>query len=217
MLDTIITILMFCFLLTFPMFTMQHPQKNKHRLENPEFKAKWGTLYFEIDTRKEEALFWTGCHLYRRFFLAVSIGFMSFNVVFQVFLNVCSSLMITCVAFAVRPFDTGLNNLVNCFNEFVLLCASHYIFTFTAFTHDNEAKYKLGWAYLYCVAVVLVLNLMSPLVKLAKFIKTKCKQKRLKNQARKSKICAETPPNSVNNATPVTKSSRQKIIDAIPD
>ena len=67
-----------------------------------------------------------------------------------------------------RPYDDGLLNFVEIFNETTLLICSYILLLFTDYIEDAQMRSDIGWVYGCIVAVNLIVNW---LILFARFIK----------------------------------------------
>jgi hypothetical protein len=57
-----------------------------------------------------------------------------------------------------RPYDDGLLNFVEIFNEATLLICSYILLLFTDYIEDAQMRSDIGWVYGCIVAVNLIVN-----------------------------------------------------------
>lgn len=70
----------------FPIFTYLFLKKVKNRLQNEDFKARFQSLYLNVDTDIDKAILMVTLFVIRRFLFAISIIFLSGWVVTQLFI-----------------------------------------------------------------------------------------------------------------------------------
>lgn len=136
-------------------------KKKSSALTEKETRAKYGTLYSGVEAyKKPNALAFTTLFCARRFFFAATIVFLGVFLIGQVFVNIMSSLAMTCWFVAVRPMEDTPTNLLYAFNEFMLLIYSYYVLLFSEYVTEPEDRYLFGWVYLGLLIFILAMNLV---------------------------------------------------------
>ena len=121
--DLCFSILTLIYAVTATIFPFIFLRRNFEKLSDQKFKAKYDSLYQNMDHYKRQALKNTSYFAGRRLVFAFIIVFCDFSTVLQVFLSdICSTLLL-CYYVSALPMDSKINNNVQIFNELmVLLC-----------------------------------------------------------------------------------------------
>eukprot|EP00347_Sterkiella_histriomuscorum_P006034 403354318 len=135
-LSTIVTVLMAFVIFSTPIMIFYILGKFTHKLKDPEFEARFGTLYLNLKDSYTSILY---CCLFflRRLLFAVSITMISAYPAFQVLL-ICEMV-----------------------NEVVLISVAYFLIPFgmNYFDEDTaEIKYQLGWFIVAIILFVIILN-----------------------------------------------------------
>lgn len=173
--DLIIAIVLLIVILATPVLVTCCLCKNRESMREPAFKAKFDSLYQNVEYYKKAALAHPGLFLVRRILFAAAISFFSFSIVFQVLIADALSTTLLGYYFTVKPMRDRLNNCIQIFNEMVVLICVWLMFHFTLFVNDAETRYELAWYFLYFVAVDIAVNILIFLYIIVKKIYSACR------------------------------------------
>jgi hypothetical protein len=79
------TVLFFVAVVSFPAFTYFFLRSYKSRLEDEEFKARFETLYMNVDTKSDRPILMMTLFIFRRLVYAANIVFFTGSTVSQLF------------------------------------------------------------------------------------------------------------------------------------
>ena len=126
----------------FSVFTYVFMQKNKEKLPDPDFIAKYGSLYASVEYEShKEALKYTWYFCIRRIAFAAMIAFLSDYLVIQILLLTELGLLMASWGVAETPMTNFMNDLTFIANEWVLLFSSYFILVFSMYVPTVESKY----------------------------------------------------------------------------
>lgn len=144
-----------------PIFSFRHLRKNFNRLigfEN-EFDAAFGTLYQSMDPLKTAVYQMTTIFCVRRLMVSFITVYFESPLVVPIYINIYSSLWIIKFYFNKMPMLTRSLNKIELLNEIFQLFSNYFMFLFTEFIGDMEARYEIGYAFIGYVSFVFVVNL----------------------------------------------------------
>ena len=183
--DLIIAIVLLLVMFTIPVLVTCCLWKHRESMSDRAFKAKFDSLYQNVDYFKKSALAYPGLFLTRRILFAFTISFFSFSIVFQVMIADFMSTVLLGYYFTVKPMRDRLNNFIQIFNELAVLACIWLMFHFTHFVGDPETRYELAWYFLYFVGVNIAVNFLIFLYIIVKKIYNSCRLCCLKRKAKK--------------------------------
>jgi hypothetical protein len=82
-------------------------------------------------------------------------------VVLQVAVIIYSSVAMLSFTVHVRPTTTGNLEMLEIFNEGLVLLCAYYIFLFTDYITDPVMRYQFGWGYIGLLGFGLIFNFMN--------------------------------------------------------
>ena len=126
--DLCIAIFILAYSIASIIFPFSFLNRNFERLPNPQFRAKYDSLYQKIDHYDRRALKNTSLFAGRRLLFAFIIVFCKGSIVLQVFLADILSTILLCFYLSVFPMDGVMNNGVQIFNEVVVLICIWLLF-----------------------------------------------------------------------------------------
>ena len=144
----------------FPVFSWKYLTRNKDNLAKPEFKAKYDSIYQNIDYYKERALANTSFFLLRRLLFSAVIVFCGSSLVLQVLLADILSTSLISYFILVKPSDSTMGNLIQIINELTVLTCVWLMFHFSGFVAEPELRYDLAYYFLYFVGVDVAINVL---------------------------------------------------------
>ena len=158
--DFCLALLTLAFAVAFPIFCWKFLNRNKDDLRQPSFKAKFDSIYQNVDYYNVKALANTSLFLLRRFLFAAVIVMCGKSLVLQVFLADILSTCLIIYFILVKPYNDSWGNAIQIFNEFTVLTCVWTMFQFTAFVPDPELRYGLAYYFLYFVGVDVAINVL---------------------------------------------------------
>ena len=96
-------------------------------------KAKYDSVYQNVDYYKKSALAYTSYFLARRFTFAAIIVLCGASIVLQVFIADIMSTLLLIFFLSVRPMNDSVNNAVQIFNESAVLISIWLMFHWTQY------------------------------------------------------------------------------------
>ena len=161
LIQSVLTLIILFGLFYFPYYAIQKMRWNHHFLNDPKFKAAYGTLYTDVEfIGNYRAMFWTGFHCIRRLVLAMSIAWLSMCTVFQILIIVQSSLVLACYTFSVNPMRSFGHNFLNNSNEAFILFAAYYILLYSNYNTDFKLRVTLANIYLFLIGSLILMNVL---------------------------------------------------------
>ena len=106
----------------------------------------------------------------RRLIFAFNIENVQETIVYQVFIADTLSTLLLAYYITIRPMVDGINNFIQIFNEFVVLCAIEMMFLFTLYVGEPEIRYQFGFYFIYLLGFNLAVNLIVLIYNLSKSI-----------------------------------------------
>ena len=105
----------------FPIFTTLFLRNRFDKLGSEQYKLRVGSLYQNQDYLKKRAIYFTTLFLVRRLIFAAVICFFFSNVVLQIAIVDCLSMILIIFLITVFPMIDKVNNFIQIFNEVFLL------------------------------------------------------------------------------------------------
>ena len=99
------TFLFLAVILGFPPLTYVILHKNKHKLEEEDFKGRFESLYLNVDTTIDKSILMMTLFVFRRLIYAANIVFFAGSSVAQLFVQFFCCLMMTIFFIAVKPMN----------------------------------------------------------------------------------------------------------------
>ena len=156
--DFIFAILILIFAVVFPLLTYRFLKRNHEDLPTVTTKAKYDSLYQNLDYFKKRSIMNTSLFLMRRTCFAFVIIFCSSSIVLQVAMADVFSTLLLAYHLSVFPMMDRLNNAIQIFNECAVLVCIWLMFHFTPFVGSPHTRYDLAWGFLYFIAIVAGIN-----------------------------------------------------------
>ena len=156
--------------------------RNRSKLDQREYKVKWGTLYNGIRTSRNSSSQYSSVFLWRRLFYVLIVvllyKFDYFRI--QIFI-ITQTLFLIFLGFA-RAHSYNLYNGIDLFNEYMILWAGYYMIINTDYMPDLAVRYWLGWTAVIIYIAVFLINLLIVVVIFISELKHAVKMHRLKKQ-----------------------------------
>ena len=146
------------FCVGFPIWSARFLFLNREKVPRPEFKAKYDTLYQNINYHHSKALLFTTYFLVRRFFFAGAIIFLGPYIVIQVAIIDVISTLLLAYFICIQPMVDRVNNIIQVSNESVVLISQWLMFLFTDYVKDPKQRNDFAWYYLYFIAADVLAN-----------------------------------------------------------
>jgi hypothetical protein len=132
-------ILIFAFVVIFPLSVFYLMRKHRLILEMDAVKPRYGSAYLNIETNKNYAYWLTGIFLVRRLLLAAAVIFLKEIPSIQFIILIISSFLIIIYVIKVKPLSSVYLNGIEVFNEFMFFICSCAIVAFTDYGPNLEA------------------------------------------------------------------------------
>eukprot|EP00347_Sterkiella_histriomuscorum_P005063 403358044 len=126
-------------------------QTTFYSLDESISQQKYGTLYLGLRTDQRKALNFMVFFMVRRLIMALSICFILDSPVFQMMVQIQTSLFMLAYIIYVRPQVESKMIFLEAFNEFSILGVSYLLIPFSLNDMDGETRYNMGW---YIVALL---------------------------------------------------------------
>ena len=112
LIDFTLAVLTLIFSILFPVVSLKFLRQNENHLREPAFKAKYDSIYQNVDYYKEKALVYSFLFLGRRLLFAFVIVNCGFSIVLQVLLADILNTLLLCFFIGVRPMIGLVNNVI---------------------------------------------------------------------------------------------------------
>ena len=124
-------------------------------------RERFDSLFQNVDVYKGPIAFAFSVYFcLRRLAIAFVIGQVRRTIVFQIYLlDIASTLMLS-YFIVILPMNGRINNMIQIFNELVVLICIQCLFLFTNYVPDPSLRYNMGNKVLYLVAYNVLVNLM---------------------------------------------------------
>ena len=180
-----LSLLFLCLIL--PQITHRLLHKNKDKLPTKEFKAKYESVYQNVDYYNPKALHNTTLFLGRRLIFAFFvIVWLDFSIVFQVLVADVLSTVLLAYYLQVFPMINRLNNMVQICNEIFVLVSVWLMFIFSQYVDEPKKRYDLAWGWLYLIAADIAINILVMFYVIGKKIYIGVRQYFVKRKAKKA-------------------------------
>jgi len=156
--DKVSSIILLVFLSLFQFAVMFILNRQTHPLYHPFYLVRMGTLYLNVDTvGKPFALLFTSLFLIRRLLFAFCVVMIE-NVLVQLFVTMYASLVLILFYAVVWPMNDTVNNVLQLGNEIFFIVCVHFMLVFTDYSTDPVKRNTIGYAYLFFLAVNIIVN-----------------------------------------------------------
>ena len=183
--DLCIAIAILIFAFAAPFLSLKLLLKYFDRLREPDFKARFDSIYQNLDYYKQKALPSTSLFLLRRLIFAFLIVNCGKSIVLQVLMSDVLSSLLLAFYFSVWPMVGIINNAIHIVNEIVVLISIWFMFQFTLYVDDAQIRYDQGWRFIYFIGADVALNIMFLLYFVVSKIYQACKRKFMERRAKK--------------------------------
>ena len=135
---------------------------NREKLEETDFRDKFGSLYKDIDLKNPGSLqlLYVTTHCVRRIITVVLV----FTVSDKFYIQLWVALLLTILQYGwqviIKPFETKSANWQHNFNEILTLAIVCVVFSFSDATEGPEQRFMLGWVFLAGVGIMCVANIL---------------------------------------------------------
>ena len=161
--DIGLAILLFFFVFSSPVIAYrlleQKYNEQDNSLRTPTTKAKYDSIYANIDYYKPKALYNTSLFLARRLSLAFLIVYID-SVAVQILVSDCCSTLLLAYYLRVMPMADKLSNFVQIMNECVILVCTWLILQFTLYVPDAEVRHEQAFYFLYVALSNIIFNVL---------------------------------------------------------
>ena len=134
-------ILKFCLLIVLPLFSFFFLKKNFSKLDEPDFRTKYETLYLDLKTTQRSAYLHTAFFSVRRFLIIYLTVFRNEQLISSIYVTVFSSLFMIKYLFDYDPFKERVFNRFEKMNELFTFALCYSMILFSELVPDPEIKY----------------------------------------------------------------------------
>jgi hypothetical protein len=147
-------------LVYFPISTAITFIRNRHRLEDEEFKDKYGFLYENLKPKIGSVLY-NHAFILRRLIYALSLVMLKDLPSVQLIIHGCTSMLYTSYLLVAKPFKDRNDNKKEIFNEIMLLilsdCYNAFLFADDMISIDSRDRW--GWVYISIFTFLFLVNI----------------------------------------------------------
>jgi hypothetical protein len=134
-------------------------RKNLDKLEEEEFKKKYGSLYSNMFTLKTDAVSkMTTLFCTKRFILGLTTVFVNDFALLSLCVALFGTLFSVGFFMNNRPMTSKLQNRIEVLNESTLYLNCYFMFVFTDWVPNIEDRYSIGYFYIILIIVVCFIN-----------------------------------------------------------
>ena len=120
-------------IISLPIFSLIQLYLNKNKLEDPDFKKKFQTLYLNLNPWKHSAYLSTMMFTVRRIVLGISTILYTQHLIIILVFYIYTSIIQLCFYLHYMPLDTFVRNLLEIINEMFILLSAYYIIMFSPY------------------------------------------------------------------------------------
>ena len=120
-------------IISLPIFSLIQLYLNKNKLEDPDFKKKFQTLYLNLNPWKHSAYLSTMMFTVRRIVLGISTILYTQHLIIILVFYIYTSIIQLCFYLHYMPLDTFVRNLLEIINEMFILFSAYYIIMFSSY------------------------------------------------------------------------------------
>lgn len=154
----ITSMLQLVFSMSLPIFSYIFLTKNFELMSNPEFQAKFGTLYQNLNLDQREACVYTSLFCLKRILFAVSTCYLPNTVIANIYTYIYISLGTIGYIINYRPMNSGMLNKIEIFNEYFIMATGYFMLHFTDWISDINFMYQIGKVFTYVVIAIICIN-----------------------------------------------------------
>ena len=126
----------FSLLFIVPVFSIYYLRKHRKKLQKPEIKIKFGSLYENINTLHRRPLLYMSFFCLRRFLLSVAIVWLPEFPLFQLAIYLASTIMMWSFYVTAKPMERRATNRIEALNEILILGSFYFNMMFTGILTD---------------------------------------------------------------------------------
>ena len=155
--------------------------------EEAAFKAKYGTVYEGLDTRKRSVIFYSLLFIVRRLlFVAVCLTLYNYQII-GLALVVYMTLISAAYLLVFSPYEEKLAENLDVMNEAVTVVLIDFCFLFTDLFPNTKSQYLVGYAFVTVMIANICVHLFFLFSEYVWQIKILCKRCLNKRQMQKAK------------------------------
>lgn len=152
----------FCILMImFPCLTLSFLLKNRSKLPDRNYVARYGTLYQGIKVENKSTTIYTFIFIMRRLFFVCLVVFLDEKAFFKPMFFLQAQVVYLIYVGWSKPHDDRWYNFLEKLNEVGLICIAYVMFLQTAFMPDQVVKYQMCWAAIWLCVVLYFFNFIS--------------------------------------------------------
>ena len=147
-------------LIALPIFSFFLLRNNFSKLEDPDFRIKYQTLYLDLKTNQPSAYLHTTFFAVRRFFIIYLTVFRNDQLISSIYVTVFSSLFMIKYLFDYDPFKERVLNRFEKMNELFTFALCYSMILFSDLVPSPETKYTIGFSLMYAVGAIVLINVL---------------------------------------------------------
>jgi len=119
-------------------------KRQRGKLNNTEFKEKFGSAYNGLKTSRDSFMLYNGFYCLRRLIFSVSVVFFKDYTILQNLFCLVSPTLMLIYIIKVKPYQLKILNYVEISNEVTILIAGYFFIGFSNYVLDAKVKSDLG-------------------------------------------------------------------------
>ena len=157
---SVVAVIKFSMLLYLPYFSYNFLMIHYDSLENPEFVAKWGSLYSNLYPLKTSVYKMTTIFCFKRLIYAFVPVFVANSIVPSMYIYTYLPLFSIGYIISMKPMSSRALQFVEILNESTILWCGYFLPIFTDWICDPMLRYRIAWTYISSIVFVASLNLI---------------------------------------------------------
>jgi len=146
--------------LLFPVLTLVLLSINFYRLDKPELRHRFGSLYEDLDFSNRFSLLYHYIFAVRRIGYAIVAIFLTEWPFIQIWWFLIQSALVIIYQIKVMPFNHFLMNYLEIFNELCIAACGYHLVCLTDYADGPQLKYDAGWSMILIVLINIIFNLI---------------------------------------------------------
>ena len=192
---SIFNIIFAVIVLVMPILTSIFYYINIDRVDEEEFKRKYGTLYdgLQLDDsedKRKSAIIYPFLFIVRRLVFMITVVWFDYFVWLQISTQFALCIMMIMYLGFIWPFKSAFITWMEITNELAVLLLCYFMFTFTDWIPKAKTRYLIGWIFI----AIIVIHLSVHLAVLIRSTFIEMKRKAKDKYAKKNKELYEETP-----------------------
>lgn len=147
-------------LIVLPVFSYFFLKKNRAKFNDEKFELSYGTLYQNLNPKKDSTLIYISIFCLRRVVIALCTVFINDYHIVNIFINIFLSLAMLKFLIEKQPMEYRFLNFLEISNEMFMLFFYYFMFIFTTWIPDAEARYKGGKIFMSYMIFIVGINII---------------------------------------------------------